>query len=412
MNNIDWNLKCLVFKACLVAIWSDASMSTDERRYISHLTETLADTEEEREALKKLAVRDQNEDQVLSEIEQLGQQEKAYVFDACLDILASDRRLNAQELTFLATLRKTCGVSLRSYHGKLLRAQRSAGIKVSLHKGVLVLAAAIPIAVGVLITASLYYHFHLREVDITPEEEGTGREILVSTLDSDGVQQPIMQTGQEVYQHVRNSIVSVNLFLNNDPLGGGSGSVIGKDDAGTVYVVTNKHVIFNPDTEKGTPQDKVSFEVQQQSGARFDADFDFYSRKHDIALLAVKGMEHYTEPLKLTLKSDLRVGQPVYAVGSPIGLAHTLTVGVVSALRESYLQTDATIHSGSSGGPLIDQRGALCGVVAMSHRTKNYSFALYSDIILEVLEERTKLAAESSEESEPKDTPSAPTDPH
>jgi S1-C subfamily serine protease len=412
MNNVDWNLKCIVFKACLVAIWSDATMSADERRYISHLTEVLADTEEEREALRKIAVHDQNEDQVLSEIEQLGQQEKTYVFDTCLDILASDRLLDAQEVTFLATLRKTCGIGLCSYRKKLSKARTKAGARVALSKRVLGVAAIIQITVGVLILAYFHYHFHLREVDITPEEEGTRREILISTLEPDSIEQPIMQTGQEVYQHVRNSIVSVNLFLNNDPLGGGSGSVIGKDDAGTFYVVTNKHVLFNPDTEKGKPRDRVRIEVQQQSGARFDADFDFYSRKHDIALLAVKGMEQYTEPLKLTLKSDLRVGQPVYAVGSPIGLAHTLTAGVVSALRDSYLQTDATIHSGSSGGPLIDQRGALCGVVAKSHRTKNYSFALYADIILEVLEERTELAAESSDESKPKDTPPAPTDPH
>jgi len=411
MNNIDWNLKCIVFRACLVAVWTDASMSADERRYISHLTEVLGDTEEEREALRRIAVHDQNEDQVLSEIEQLGQQEKTYVFDTCLDTLASDRLVDAQEVTFLAALRNTCGIGRRSYRKKLSRARTSSGARVALSRRVLGVAAIIQIAVGVLILAYLHYHFHLREVDITPEEEGTGREILVSTLESDSVEQPIMHTGQEVFQHVRNSIVSVNVFLNNDPLCGGSGSVIGKDGAGTVYVISNKHVIFNPDTEKGKPQDKLRVEVQQQSGARFDADFDFYSRKHDIALLAVKGIQQYTEPLKLTLKSDLRVGQPVYAVGSPIGLAHTLTAGVVSALRDSYLQTDATIHSGSSGGPLIDQRGALCGVVAMSHRTKNYSFALYSDIILEVLEERTKLAAESSDESEAKDTPSAPTDP-
>jgi S1-C subfamily serine protease len=79
---------------------------------------------------------------------------------------------------------------------------------------------------------------------------------------------------------------------------------------------------------------------------------------------------------------------PAYAIGSPIGLENTFTAGVVSALRESYLQTDATTYYGSSGGPLVDQRGALCAVVTKGHKTKDYNFALYSDIVLEVLEER------------------------
>jgi S1-C subfamily serine protease len=55
------------------------------------------------------------------------------------------------------------------------------------------------------------------------------------------------------------------------------------------------------------------------------------------------------------------------------------------------LQTDATIHSGSSGGPLIDQYGSLCAVVTKAHVVKDYGFALYSDFILEVLEERKEL---------------------
>ncbi len=399
MDNVDWNLKCIVFKACLVAVWTDATMSSDERRYLSHLTEMLADSDEQREILRKLTLQDQNEDQVLSEVEQLGEQEKAYVFDTCLGILASDKRLGPQELAFLAALRKTCGISFWSYNRRL-RAQTSAGARVSLNKRPLVFAYAIIIAVAGLFTA---YHL-LREVDITPTEKRTGKEIVVSTLEPGSGEQPILQTGQEVFDRVRKSILTVQVFISNDPVCRGSGSVIGKDDAGTVYVLTNRHVIHNPRTEKGKPRDRLRIEVQQHSGARFDAKLDFYSRKHDIALLAVKGMEQYTEPLKLTLKQNLVVGQPVYAVGTPIGLAHTFTAGVVSALRESHLQIDATVHRGSSGGPLVDQHGALCAIVTSSHPAKDYGFALYSDTVLEVLKERTELAMESPDEGESRET--------
>jgi S1-C subfamily serine protease len=136
--------------------------------------------------------------------------------------------------------------------------------------------------------------------------------------------------------------------------------------------------------------------VQQSSGAKFDAKLDFYSREHDLALLAVKGMKDYAKPIQINLKSGLQVGQPIYAIGSPIGLDHSFTAGVISALRDTYLQTDATIHSGSSGGPLVDHYGSLCGVVTKGHKTKDYGFALYSDAILDVLKERKKLKIDAS----------------
>ena len=72
-------------------------------------------------------------------------------------------------------------------------------------------------------------------------------------------------------------------------------------------------------------------------------------------------------------------------------IAVSFTEGVVSALREDYLQKDATVHSGSSGVPLIDQYGSLCGVVKMGHVVKDYGSAIYSDAILEMLTERKKM---------------------
>ena len=84
MSDVDQNLKSLVFRACLVAVWSDSSASSDERKHLSHLIETLADNEDERKALNELRLQDQNEGQVLAEAAQLGAQEKAYVLDTCL----------------------------------------------------------------------------------------------------------------------------------------------------------------------------------------------------------------------------------------------------------------------------------------------------------------------------------------
>jgi S1-C subfamily serine protease len=93
----------------------------------------------------------------------------------------------------------------------------------------------------------------------------------------------------------------------------------------------------------------------------------------------------------------------VYAVGSPLGLDHTFTSGVISALRSDSIQTDATVHSGSSGGPLLDAGGAICGVITTTHLHKDVSFALYGDTVLAMFEERwrVKTGGSSGEQTGP-----------
>ena len=178
----------------------------------------------------------------------------------------------------------------------------------------------------------------------------------------------------------------MKVFVNHEPAGSGSGSgsVISEDADGNVYILTNRHVV----DDHGKKGDRVRFEIEQYSGPKFNAVLDFYSREHDLAILTVKEMAAYTEPLNFMLKKDLSVGQPVYAVGSPYGLRSTFTAGVISALRDTRLQTDATTASGSSGGPLLERHGAICAVATSSYRTKDLGFAIYADTVLEVLEER------------------------
>jgi len=68
-------------------------------------------------------------------------------------------------------------------------------------------------------------------------------------------------------------------------------------------------------------------------------------------------------------------------------LSHLIDT-VASGVRGGYIQTDATVHQGSSGGPLLDASGGVCGVVTQTHEAKDISFAIYADTILDVLEER------------------------
>jgi 2-alkenal reductase len=174
--------------------------------------------------------------------------------------------------------------------------------------------------------------------------------------------------------------------------------VIGVDEAGQLYVLTNRHVVYHELTEG----QHLSFDVELEAGVRIPAVLDYYSRSHDLALLVIPGITGWALPVPLLPRHQLRVGQHVYAVGSPIGLDDSFTSGVISALRAEHIQTDATVHLGSSGGPLFDASGMMCGVVTTTHQQKDLSFALYADFVFELLADRmaTRSSAVTSPESE------------
>jgi S1-C subfamily serine protease len=199
--------------------------------------------------------------------------------------------------------------------------------------------------------------------------------------------------GRQLYEAVRRAVVTVYVHRDGQLLASGSGAVIAIDAARTRYfVITNRHVVIHE-----TPRDtSLSFEVEFENEARFRAVLDFYSREHDLALLGVSGTPLWAEAVAMRTRDDLQVGETVYAVGSPIGLRHTFTSGVISALRPDHIQTDATVHSGSSGGPLFDSHGLLCGVITATHTSKDFSFAIYADSVYAMLAERHLAAAPAS----------------
>jgi serine protease DegQ len=139
------------------------------------------------------------------------------------------------------------------------------------------------------------------------------------------------------------------------PISGGSGVII---DAAQGIVVTNNHVV-----ENGT-----KFTIDMTDGRLFDAVLVGTDKATDIAVLKIEasGLSQV-----VTVDSDtLRTGDLAFAVGYPLGLDQTLTMGVISGLGrsglgdavEDYIQTDAAVNSGNSGGPLLDSRGRLIGI--------------------------------------------------
>ena len=137
----------------------------------------------------------------------------------------------------------------------------------------------------------------------------------------------------------------------------GSGVII---DAAKGYILTNNHVI--------SQADKIS--VQLNDGREFDAKLIGGDDQSDIALLQVQNPSNLTQ-IAIADSDKLRVGDFAVAVGNPFGLGQTATSGIISALGrsglnleglENFIQTDASINRGNSGGALLNLNGELIGI--------------------------------------------------
>lgn len=162
---------------------------------------------------------------------------------------------------------------------------------------------------------------------------------------------------------------------------GGSGFIISDDG----LVVTNNHVI-----------DEADELLVHLGDETFDAEVVGVDPATDLALLRIEpgGSLGY---LPLGDSESLRVGEWVMAVGSPLGLADTVTVGVVSAKNrrinistdtsfENFIQTDAAINFGNSGGPLIDLQGRVVGInTAINFGSENIGFAVPVSTLKQIL---------------------------
>ncbi|ROR05063.1 serine endoprotease DegP [Erwinia sp. JUb26] len=137
----------------------------------------------------------------------------------------------------------------------------------------------------------------------------------------------------------------------------GSGVVI---DAAKGYVVTNNHVVDNA----------TKILVQLSDGRKYDAKVIGKDPRSDIALIQLKDAKNLTA-VKIADSDSLRVGDYTVAIGNPYGLGETVTSGIVSALGrsglnvenyENFIQTDAAINRGNSGGALVNLNGELIGI--------------------------------------------------
>lgn len=169
-----------------------------------------------------------------------------------------------------------------------------------------------------------------------------------------------------------------------EQIGTGSGVIISADG----YIVTNNHVI----------KDASELEVTLNNKKVYKAKLVGTDSKMDIALLKIDADEKL--PFSTFADSDqIKVGEWVLAVGNPYNLTSTVTAGIVSAKArnldnkgiQSFIQTDAAVNPGNSGGALVNTRGELIGINTMisspTGSYTGYSFAVPSNITRKIIED-------------------------
>jgi len=171
-----------------------------------------------------------------------------------------------------------------------------------------------------------------------------------------------------VYREASPGVVTIRSVF-----GGGAGAAEGSgfvlDEKGEI--VTNAHVVTDESTGERKPAKNVYIEFPDRNVV--PAEIVGFDPFVDVALLKVAPAGLPLHPLALGDDADLRVGQPVAAIGSPFGEQQSLSVGVVSATDRSVksltqfeifgaIQTDASINPGNSGGPLLDAGARVVGI--------------------------------------------------
>jgi S1-C subfamily serine protease len=196
-----------------------------------------------------------------------------------------------------------------------------------------------------------------------------------------------------LYNRAKDAVVSVYV----DGKSVGAGFVVGAEKR---YVVTAWHVV-----EAARPPANISISVRTFDGYRTGARLARTSTPEDLVLLELDMPLHQVTPLKLADPSGFVVGQPVMAIGNPLQFQWSASTGIITRLNPipagvleatpcrncaSLVQFDGVIATGNSGGPLLDIRGDVVGMVSFGATTDEINFAIPSNTIRTLIDSIVK----------------------
>ena len=188
------------------------------------------------------------------------------------------------------------------------------------------------------------------------------------------VENPAMEASSNRLEYIMNAVISLQSGKKV-----GSGFIINPQG----FAVTNYHVIADASDMKATGKNQKAFDVHVLQT----------DREKDLALIKISGQGHSFLPL--ATEPEALAGKDVYVIGSPLGFSHTLSKGIVSAVRKinipnaktiTLIQTDALTNLGNSGGPLVTFDGLVLGVITLKvMQVQGISFAVSSHDIVSSL---------------------------
>src|SRR5581483_6789552 len=227
-----------------------------------------------------------------------------------------------------------------------------------------------PIAIAVLLVGGFFYFTTYRSGTFHTVNSPAAKVEITEAASNEPLYQE-EQNNISVYHKNIGSVVNVTSKVMSfdffdglvPPAGQGSGFVIDRDG----HILTNYHVISDAFSNRG------HIDVIMHNQKKYRAKVIGVDRSHDLAVIQIKAPN--LNAMTLGGSRNLQVGQKVYAIGNPFGLAGTLTSGIVSSIRQvqepngiiidEAIQTDAAINPGNSGGPLLNWHGEVIGINTM-----------------------------------------------
>lgn len=240
----------------------------------------------------------------------------------------------------------------------------------------------------------LFSYFYPPQVVVQVNDQKTARVMNVSAGESPIINQAPARSNstdsgldfKTVSRKVTPAVVNiVSRGATGYRLAGGSGVIISSGG----YIITNNHVI----------EDATVIDVTLHNRRTFSAEVVGTDPQTDLALIRIDATD--LQPVSYGNSDWVEVGEWVLAVGNPFNLASTVTAGIVSAKArninilsgsyavEAFIQTDATVNPGNSGGALVNTKGELVGIntaiITKSGLSEGYSFAIPSNLVKKII---------------------------